>query len=194
MLTFIISHVFTFIEDFYLFIWLCHCLASFNFNLKDFLWQNRFSGDKPSQLSFIWECLNVLEFEWQFCWLNIFLLSVLWIYQPTAFLLPKFLVRNWLIVFLRIPCLRWIFSVLLWTCVFPWAIVYNVFVNTTVDEAGFKYSRQTNKPGAVFLNYLEAASAFFFFSYVWLFLVSCSVLFIRNSIHLLYPHTRSIVF
>lgn len=53
---------------------------------------------------------------------------------------------------------------------------------------------KTNKQTRCCLFKLPGSCFSLFFSYVWLFLVSCSVLFIRNSIHLLYPHTRSIVF
>lgn len=42
-----------------------------------------------------------------------FFLSALWIYPPTPFWPPEFLLRNWLIMLWNFPCMQWVTFVLL---------------------------------------------------------------------------------
>ena len=94
----------------------CHCLLPCNFEfLSNVLSLFHFAGvlsisykasqvKELLQLLIICEFLNFfLTFEGQFCWKSCLTGFCFLLYWPTAFWSPKFLMRNLLIILLRIP-------------------------------------------------------------------------------------------
>ena len=90
-----------------------YCLVPFYSNLQDslerFLW-GMCSDNGLLHLLFIWKCLNFLTYFWRTALphlgllVDIFFLLALWLYPPSAFYPPEFLMRNLLIILLGIQC------------------------------------------------------------------------------------------
>ena len=155
------------------------------------LLQSRTSGNDPSQLLFLWECLNFfLTLEGQAgqikdSWPALFFLWALWIYQPTAFWPPKVLMKNLLKIFLRSTCVWWVtsfsllsrFSVYLWLLKFDYNVSLSMSffqfillgVNWTFWTFIFMYFINSQK----FLALISSNSLFDFFYLLFLGLPQC---------------------
>lgn len=133
---------------------------------------------------------------------------LLWLYKLTSFFLPKFLRRNWFSLIenslhgnsLLITSLNLCYSLgsgllQFYNCKVDFTMTFQIllFVGLILNVQ----KKQTNKQtGCCPFKFSGSCFKFYLciFNHVGLFLVSCNILSIKNSIHLLCPHTRSLYF